>query len=116
MTIISSVRNGRCDAVVDALQAEFGAILAARILEAEAMDFLWEARMKERYLGQHFDLDTGFEDDIAESSRMAILSPLAGRWHAGLCLVDGDGRVIELLWKQVFDRQQEALAAFDRAV
>ena len=37
-------------------EAEFGAVLAARIMEAEAVDFLWDARVKERYLGQHFDV------------------------------------------------------------
>ena len=44
-------------------EAEFGAVLAARIMEAEAADFLWEARVKERYLGQHFDVCFPPDDD-----------------------------------------------------
>ena len=111
MTMISAIGNGRCEAVVDALQAEFGAIMAARILEAEAMDFLWDARMKERYLGQHFCL----EIDAEELSRVAIMGVLAGRWCAALCLVDGEGSAVELIWQRKFDRMEEALAAFDRA-
>lgn len=112
MTMISVISNGRCDAVVDGLRAEFGVMLADRILEVEAMDFLWDARVKERYLGQHFSL----EDDAGELSRVAILSVLAGRWHAALCLVDGEGRAVDLFWKQDFDGPDEAEAAFGRTV
>ena len=107
----SAIGNGRCDAAVEALRAEYGAILAERILEAEAVDFLWDARVRERYLGQHFSL----EDDAEELSRVAILSVLVGSWHAGLCLVDGEGSSVELLWKRSFDSRDEAEAAFDRA-
>ena len=112
MTTIDAMANGRCEAVVDGLRAEFGAILAARILEAEAADFLWDARVKERYLGQHFSL----EEDGEELSRIAILSALAGRWHAALCLVDGEGSPVELLWKRTFYSLEEAESAFGRAV
>ena len=115
MTMISSVANGRCDAVVDALQAEFGATLAARILEAEVAEFLWDARVKERYLGQHFDVGIGIDEDEIELARIAILSFLGGHWHVGSCLVDGDGRPVDLLWKRTFDDLAEAEAAFDRA-
>ena len=59
MTMISAIANGRCEALVEGLRAEFGAILADRILEAEAADYLWEARLKERYLGQHVDVGFG---------------------------------------------------------
>ena len=116
MTMISTISNGRCDAVVDALQAEFGAVMAARIIEAEAADFLWDARVKERYLGQHFDVGFGFEEDETELSRIAILSFLGVRWIAGTCLVDGEGRAADLLWKESFDDREEAEAAFERAV
>ena len=116
MTMISVISNGRCDAVVDTLHAEFGAVIAARIIEAEAADFLWDARVKERYLGQHFDVGFGFGEDETELSRIAILSFLAGRWHTGTCLVDGDGGAADLLWKESFDTPEEAEAAFERAV
>ena len=116
MTMISAISNGRCDAMVDALRAEFGVVLTARILEAEAMDFLWDARVKERYLGQHFDVGFCFEEDETELSRMAILSFLGGSWHAGTCLVDGEGRAADLLWKECFGNREEAEAAFECAV
>ena len=112
MTMISAMSTGGCEAVVDALRAEFGAILAERIIEAEAADFLWDARVKARYLGEHFCLEDGSE----ELSRVAILSVLACRRHVGLCLVDGEGRAVELLWKRSFDSQDEAEVAFERAV
>ena len=115
MTMISAMGNGGCEAIVDALRAEFGAIMAERILEAEAAEFLWDARVKERYLGQHIDVGLGSDEDEIELARIAILSFLCGHWHVGSCLVDGDGRPIDLLWKQTFDRQDEAEAAFDRA-
>ena len=115
MTMISVISDGRCDAVVDALRAEFGVVLAARIMEAEAADFLWDARVKERYLGQHFDVGLGHEEEEMELARIAILSFLGGRWHVATCLVDGEGMVVDLLWKHKFDGLDEAEAAFARA-
>ena len=112
MTMISAIPNRRCDMVLDALRAEFGAVLAARIMEAEAADFLWDARVRERYLGQELRI----EEDVEELSRIAIVSVLAGRWHTALCLVDGCGRPVELLWKRRFDEPHDAEAMFDRAV
>lgn len=115
MTMISAIANGRCEARVEALHVEYGAILAARIMEAEAADFLWEARVKERYLGQHFDVGLGLEDEVSELSRIATLSILDRRWHAAVCLVDGEGCCVDLLWKSVFERLDEAEVVFNRA-
>lgn len=115
MTMISAMANGGSEAVLDALRAEFGAVLAARIIEAEAADFLWDARMKERYLGQHFDVCFGDEEDETELARIAILSVLGGRWYVAVCLVDGEGMAVDLLWKRSVDRQDEAEVAFERA-
>ena len=116
MTMISVIPNRRCDMVADALRAEFGVVLAARIMEAEAADFLWDARVKERYLGQHLDVGLGHEEEEIELARIAILSFLGDRWHVAACLVDGDGMAADLLWKQSFDGLGEAEAAFERAV
>lgn len=96
------------DAAIDALRAEFGAVLAERIIEAEALDFLWEARVRERYLGQQIGFDFDDEDASQELSRIAILSVLDGRWYAGVCLVDGEGVAVELLWKRQFQSCGEA--------
>ncbi len=115
MTTISAMANGRGEAIVEGLRAEFGAIMAERILEAEAADFLWEARVKERYLGQHFDVGFDLEEDETELARVAVLSFLGGRWHAGACLIDGEGTAVDLLWKESFDRREAAEAGFDRA-
>ena len=96
--------------------AEFGAILAGRIMDAEAIDFLWEARIKERYLGQHFDVCFPPEDEDVELSRIAVMGAFGGSWHAGICLVDGEGSPVDLLWKQSFEDREAAEAAFARAV
>ncbi len=107
MNTISTLGRG-CDAAVDTLRAEFGAVLAERIIEAEAVDFLWEARVREQYLGQQIGWDMDDEDGSQELSRVAILSVLDGRWYAGLCLVDGEGAAVELLWKRQFGSRGEA--------
>ena len=112
MTMVSTVQMRRCDVLVDALKAELGGVLASRIIEAEAADFLWDARVRERYLGQHLD---AFNHDGMSSndvSRIAFLSFLDGRWHAGICLVDGEGSAIELLSKRTFEGCEEAEIAF----
>jgi hypothetical protein len=100
---------------VEGLRAEFGAILADRILEAEAVDYLWEARLKERYLGHHVDVGFSDDEDERELVRVAILSSLDGRWYAASCLVDGEGMAVDLLWKRSFDSREAAEAAFDFA-
>ncbi|HEX8443934.1 MAG TPA: hypothetical protein VF631_09840 [Allosphingosinicella sp.] len=116
MTTISAMATGRGEAIVEGLRAEFGAIVAERILEAEAADFLWEARVKERYLGQHFDLGFDVDEDETELARVAIMSFLGGGWHAATCLVDGEGAAVDLLWKERFDTPEAAETAYDRAV
>ncbi|MES2136902.1 MAG: hypothetical protein V4502_07580 [Pseudomonadota bacterium] len=122
MTIISAIPGGSGDAyarLVEGLQLEFGCAdvgaLAERIFEAEKVEFHWEARIAERYLGQHFLLD--IDDDGAgdELSRIGILSFVAGRWHAGVCIVDGDACAVDLLWSRSFERHEDAAEAFARA-
>ena len=107
MNMISTIGRS-CDAAVEALRAEFGGVLAERIIEAEAVDFLWESRVRERYLGQQIGVDLDDEEASQELSRVAILSVLEGRWHVGACLVDGEGAAVELLWKRQFPGRGEA--------
>jgi hypothetical protein len=52
------------------------------MLEAELVDFLWDARVRERYLGQQIGWDLDQEDASQELSRVAILSILDGCWYA----------------------------------
>ena len=111
MTMFSPIGRA-CDVAIDGLRAEFGAVLAQRIIEAEAADFLWEARIQERYLGQQIGWDLDEDDRLQELSRVAILSVLDGDWYAGMCLVDGEGRAVELLWKRQFSGQMDADAGF----
>ncbi|NUQ17059.1 MAG: hypothetical protein HOP95_01175 [Sphingomonas sp.] len=122
MTIISAIPGGSGDAyarLVDGLRLEFGCAdvraLAERIFDAEKVEFHWEARVRERYLGQHFPDDFGDEDAGEDLSRMAILSFVAGRWHTGVCLVDGDGCATDLLWLRSFEQRDDAAEAFARA-
>ena len=122
MTIISAIPGGSGDAyarLVEGLRSELGcsdiAAIADRIFEAEKAEFHWEARVRERYLGQHFPLDCGGEDAEDELSRIAILSFLGGRWHAGVCLVDGNGCAVDLLWLRSFQHHEEATEEFARA-
>ena len=101
-----------CNAQLEALKAQFGAIVASRILEAEAADFHWQARVRERYLGQYLDDVFGHGEAL---SRIAILSALGGQFHVGVCLADGDGDVETLLWLRSFTTSDEAESAFERA-
>ena len=101
-----------CNAQLEALKVQFGAIAASRILESEAADFHWQARVRERYVGLYLDDAFGHGEEL---SRIAIVSDLGGRWHAGVCLVDGDGEVEALLWLRTFGSREEAEATFARA-
>lgn len=122
MTIISAISGGSGDAyaqLVEGLQREFNcadiASLASRIFEAEKAEFLWDARVRERYLGQHPTLYFDEDSDSGQLSRMAILSFVAGRWHAGICLVDGEGSAADLLWIRSFSLREDAEEMFVRA-
>lgn len=121
MTIISAVPGAR-DAyaqLVEGLRLELGctdiAALAERMFEAERVDFHWQARVRERYLGARFPLDCGDDDAADDVSRIAFVSALGGRWHAGIGLVDGDGCALDLLWLRSFDQRCDAIDAFVRA-
>lgn len=115
MTMMSAIGTRCCDARIEGLRAEFGAILAERIIEAEAMDFLWEARIGERYLGEQIGGAIDDDEDFEDVSRIAFLSILDGAWHAGICLIDGEGNAVDLLWKRQFSQRAEAEIAFERA-
>jgi antirestriction protein len=115
MTISSATWTSSREALVDAIRAEFGGILAERILEAEAVDFLWDARVKERYLGQYLSDESFVDDTEEELSRITILSDFDRRWHVATCVVDGEGAAVDLLWKRSFEAHEQAQIAFRQA-
>ncbi|KKC23878.1 hypothetical protein WP12_22495 [Sphingomonas sp. SRS2] len=78
--------------LIQGLELEFGhpagRALAQRFLEAEEVDFHWDARSRERWIGSYESLD----DDDLELDRVAVLGRLDGEWFVAVCIVDGDGR------------------------
>ena len=122
MTMVSLISDSPKDGysqLVRELQAEFRhgdvGVLADRIVESEAADFYWEARICERYLGQHFGFDDGADNAGEELARVAFMSFFGRRWHVGACLVDGEGRAVGLLWRRGFGSASEVERAFARA-
>jgi hypothetical protein len=82
------------------LEIEFGRgageALAQRFVDAEETDFLWDARIEERWLGSYESID----DDDLELDRIAICGRLDGRWFASVMLVDGDGMAHGMIAKR----------------
>ncbi|AOH86698.1 hypothetical protein AWL63_10750 [Sphingomonas panacis] len=98
--------------LVSGLEVEFGhtvaEALAHRFLEAEETDFLWDARVQERWIGAD---ESGDDEDI-ELDRVRIFGRLDGRWFVAVMIVDGDGNARDVIGKREFGRRRQALAAF----
>lgn len=99
-------------ALMTSLDVEFGRgageALATRFLEAEEGDFLWQARLSERWLGIYESV----EDDGVELDRVAIIGQLDGRWFVAVSIIDGDGQPHGLVGRHSFDSEEQALIAF----
>lgn len=99
-------------ALMTSLDAEFGRgvgeALATRFLEAEEGDFLWQARLSERWLGIYESV----EDDDVELDRVAIIGQLAGRWFVAVSIIDGHGQPHGLVGRRSFASEEQALIAF----
>ena len=99
-------------ALISGLEIEFGRgvgeALAHRFLEAEEVDFLWEARREERWIGVYESAD----DEEIELDRIAIIGRLDGKWFVVMMIVDGDGNAHGMMGKRTFGRESEARAAF----
>ena len=65
-----------------------GEALAHRFLDAEEVDFRWDARIEERWMGAYHSMD----EDGLELDRIAICGRIDGRWYCATMLVDGDGQ------------------------
>jgi len=102
-------------ALVSGLEIEFGRgageALAHRFLEAEEVDFHWDARVSERWIGSYENID----DDELELDRVRIFGRLDGKWFVAVMIVDGDGNAHGMMGKRIFGREREALAAFAQA-
>ena len=98
--------------LVAGLEVEFGRgageALAERFLEAEETDFLWDARVSERWLGAYESID---EEDF-ELDRVAIVGRLDGRWFVAVSIVDGDGNAHGLMRRRSFRSERQAREAF----
>ena len=92
MEAIGAVSNRVMERLVAGLEIEFGRpagrALAERFLAAEEVDFHWDARSRERWIGCYESLD----DNELELDRVAILGRLDGEWFVAVCIVDGDGQ------------------------
>jgi len=99
-------------ALVSGLEIEFGheagEALTHRFLEAEEADFLWDARVLERWIGAYESID----DDEIDLDRVLIFGRLDGKWFVAVMIVDGDGNAHGLMGKREFGRRHQALAAF----
>lgn len=77
--------------LVAGLEIEFGRGagegLAQQFLEAEEVDFRWDARIEERWLGVY----QSESDDEFWLDRVAICGRLDRKWFAAVMIVDGDG-------------------------
>ncbi len=106
------VVDGVVASLVAGLELEFGRgageALAARFLEAEESDFVWDARLCERWLGAWYCDDYG----ESELDRVAVLGRLDGQWFAGVSIVDGDGRAQGLVARRACGCESEAREAF----
>ncbi|MBX9898025.1 MAG: hypothetical protein K2Y17_09040 [Qipengyuania sp.] len=103
-------------ALVSGLEMEFGRdageALAHRFLMAEEVDFHWDARVQERWIGVYIGAIEGEDEDDFELDRVRIIGILDGRWFVAVMIVDGDGNAHGMMGKRDFRREREARAAF----
>jgi hypothetical protein len=99
-------------ALISGLEIEFGRgvgeALAHRFLEAEEVDFHWDARVQERWIGAYESSD----EEGVELDRIAIIGRLDGKWFMAVMIVDGEGNAHGMMGKRIFGRESEARAAF----
>ncbi len=118
MTMVQSV-GAASDRVMEkliaGLEIEFGRgtgeTLAHRFLEAEEMDFRWDARASERWLGIY---ESSQIEDFG-LDRIAICGRLDGKWFAATMIIDGDGSSHGMLACRSFRSEKAARKALAQA-
>ena len=115
MTMFQPISQGAdrvMAALVAGLELEFGRgaaeALAQRFMTAEEVDFTWDARIEERWLGAY----EAPEDEDFELDRVAIIGRLDGEWVVAVCIVDGDGMAHGMIGRRSFSKAQAARKAF----
>ena len=108
--------SAEADRVISALAAgldlEFGRgageALAHRFMAAEDVEFHWDARVQERWIGSYEGSDEG---DLG-LDRVRILGRLDGDWFVTVMIVDGDGDAHGMVGRRAFKRRGDAVRAF----
>lgn len=112
---ISAASDRVMAALIAGLEIEFGRgageALAHRFLEAEEIDFHWDARVEERWIGTYESDD----DDDFELDRVMIVGFLDGRWFIATMIIDGEGAAHGMLGRRTFGSRAAAQKAFDGA-
>ena len=102
-------------ALVAGLELEFGRgageALAQRFLDAEEVDFHWDARVQERWIGAY----ERCEDGDVELDRIAIWGRLGGDYFVATMIVDGDGKAQGMMGRRSFGYGIDARKAFLKA-
>jgi hypothetical protein len=105
------VANHVVATLIAGLEREFGRgageALAHRFIDAEETDFLWDARLEERWIGAYESMDGG----DPELDRIAICGRLDDRWFASVMIVDGDGNAHGMMARRYCDSRDSARAA-----
>ena len=99
--------------LIAGLELEFGRgaaeSLAQRFIEAEDLDFHWEARIAERWIGSYEAQDA----EAIDLDRVAILGVIDGHWFVAMCIVDGDGMAHGMMGLRGFPNAAAAREAFE---
>jgi len=117
MNMMSTVQIAKIDPVAAlladltaGLDAAGAASIARYFIDSELADFCWDARQREAWIGEYESLD----DEVGTLDRIVIFSDFDGRFHVGIALVNGDGRVHDLRQHRSFVSFWDADDAFER--
>lgn len=112
---LSEASDRVMSALIAGLKIEFGlgadTNLTRHYLQSEEVDFHWDARVSERWLGTYESID----DDVIELDRIAIYGRLDSEWFAAICIIDGDGNPHDMISCRTFDSKVGAKGAYQNA-